>query len=214
MATALVRAMVNEGARVAVMKPIASGAQQTEQGLRNEDALALMGAANVEAPYCLVNPYCFEAPIAPHIAAEEQHITMDIEVIRDRFTQLAALSGCVVAEGAGGWLMPVNDHQTIADVAAALRMPVILVVGVRLGCLNHATLTAKSIDASEVAFAGWIASVIDPAMARLEENLTALMRCVGQPPLAVVPYLSPRERAALQLQDTARLLSPQWADRG
>lgn len=206
--------MVNEGARVAVMKPIASGAQQTEQGLRNEDALALMGAANVEAPYSLVNPYCFEAPIAPHIAAEEQHITMDIEVIRDRFTQLAALSGCVVAEGAGGWLMPVNDHQTIADVAAALRMPVILVVGVRLGCLNHATLTAKSIDASEVAFAGWIASVIDPAMARLEENLTALMRCVGQPPLAVVPYLSPRERAALQLQDTARLLSPQWADRG
>jgi dethiobiotin synthetase len=204
-ATALVRGLVREGRRVAVMKPIAAGAQRTAEGLRNDDALALMQVANVKAPYSSVNPFCLQAPIAPHIAARESGVTIDIGQIRDRYAALAAQSDWVVAEGAGGWLVPINDDQTVADIASALGLPVVLVVALRLGCLNHAILTKRAIDAQGIPFAGWIASTIDPAMPRRDDNLAALQHFLKTEPVAVVPYLA-QQGETLELREAARLL--------
>ncbi|MGH8180486.1 MAG: dethiobiotin synthase [Steroidobacteraceae bacterium] len=186
---ALTRALVARGLRVAVMKPIASGSDPTPQGRRNSDALTLMAAANVQAPYETVNPYCFLPPISPHIAAHEARVSIDLAHLRSRFHSLATASDCVVVEGAGGWLAPISDTATMADLAAALSLPVLLVVGLRLGCLNHALLTRESLSTRGVSFAGWIANAIDPQFARPAENLATLTARLGEPPLACVPFL-------------------------
>ncbi|HEY7888087.1 MAG TPA: dethiobiotin synthase [Steroidobacteraceae bacterium] len=186
---ALTRALVTRGLRVAVMKPVASGSDPTTAGLRNSDALTLMAAANVPAPYEVVNPYCFLPPISPHIAAREAGATIDLALVRSRFDSLAAASDCVMVEGAGGWLAPIGDTASMADLAAALSLPVLLVVGLRLGCLNHALLTRDSLATRGVAFAGWIANAIDPHFDRPEENLATLITRLGAPPLARVPFL-------------------------
>lgn len=187
-AAALTRALVSRGLRVAVMKPIASGSEPTPGGLRNSDALALMSAANVTAPYEVVNPYCFLPPISPHIAAREARVAVDLALLRSRFDSLAAASDCVIVEGAGGWLAPIGEAATMADLAIALSLPVLVVVGLRLGCLNHALLTHESLRARGVSFAGWIANAIDPQFERLAENLATLTARLGTPPLAHVPY--------------------------
>jgi dethiobiotin synthetase len=186
---ALTRAMVARGLRVAVMKPIASGSDPTPQGPRNADALALMAAANVAAPYEVVNPYCFLPPISPHIAAREAGVTIELGLLRSRFESLAAASDCVIAEGAGGWLAPIGDTATMADLAAALSLPVIVVIGLRLGCLNHALLTRESLAGRGAVFAGWIANAVDPHFDRPAENLATLAARLGGPPLARVPFL-------------------------
>jgi dethiobiotin synthetase len=187
-ACALVRGLRELGARVAVMKPVASGATRMPEGLRNADALALIEAAGTTAPYPRVNPYCFESPISPHIAAKEAMIEVDISTIGESFEALARDSDWVVVEGAGGWLAPINESQSMADLALALEAPALMVVGVRLGCLNHAQLTRASIEARGVPFAGWIASEVDPAMRRADENLASLERLLGEPALAVVRH--------------------------
>ena len=186
---ALTRALVASGLRVAVMKPIASGSDPTPDGLRNSDALALMAAANVTASYGAVNPYCFQPPISPHIAASEANVAIDLTFLRSRFDSLAAASDCIIVEGAGGWLAPISDAATMADLAAALALPVLLVVGLRLGCLNHALLTRESLRTRGVAFAGWVANAIDPHFDRPAENLATLSARLGEPPLACVPFL-------------------------
>jgi dethiobiotin synthetase len=187
-ACALVRGLRELGARVAVMKPVASGALRTPEGLRNSDALALIAAAQAIVPYALVNPYCFEPPISPHIAAEDANIDVDIGVIGESLEVLAAGADWVVIEGAGGWLAPINERETMADLALAIGAATLLVVGVRLGCLNHAQLTRASIGARGAGFAGWIASEVDPGMMRAAENLASLERLLGEPALAVVRH--------------------------
>jgi dethiobiotin synthetase len=191
-AAGLVRGLVAQGLRVAVMKPIASGSEHTPEGLRNEDALALMAASNVTLPYERVNPFCFEPPISPHIAADEAGIRVDLARIRRDFEALVDCSDWVVAEGAGGWLAPIGPATSIRDLALALHLPVVLVVGMRLGCINHALLTKLAIESHGARFAGWIANTIDPAMARRSENLQTLIRLIGEPPLALVPTLPPQ----------------------
>src|SRR5579863_7585563 len=186
---ALTRALVARGLRVAVMKPVASGSGPTAEGPRNSDALTLMAAANVPAPYEVVNPYCFLPPISPHIAAREAGVSIDLTLLRSRFDSLALASDCVVVEGAGGWLAPISDTASMADLAAALSLPVLLVVGLRLGCLNHALLTRDSVATRGTPFAGWIANAIDPHFDRPEENLATLSTRLGAPPLARVPFL-------------------------
>jgi dethiobiotin synthetase len=195
-AAALTRALVARGLRVAVMKPIASGSDPTPHGLRNSDALTLMAAANVEAPYEVVNPYCFLPPISPHIAAHEAGISIDLALLRSRFDSLAAAADCVIVEGAGGWLAPISDTASMADLAAALDLPVLLVVGLRLGCLNHALLTRESLTTRGSAFAGWIANAIDPQFDRAAANLATLTARLGGPPLARVPCLDCGSAAA------------------
>ena len=204
-AAGLVRGLVAQGLRVAVMKPVASGSDFTSEGLRNADALKLIEAANVTAPYETVNPYCFEPPVAPHIAAQEAGTLIDTALVRDRFDSLAAAADYVVIEGVGGWLAPINDTQTVADLVRALGVPAVMVVGLRLGCLNHALLTQQSIESRGTRLAGWVANSIDPAMARRAENLAALERLLARPPLAVVPFM-PGEPAALELADAAMRL--------
>jgi dethiobiotin synthetase len=190
-ASALVRGLVARGLRVAVMKPVASGAERTGAELRNEDALALMAASNVPAPYKQVNPFCFEPPISPHIAAEEAGIAVDLGLIRRTFDALAQAADWIIVEGAGGWLVPIGSHTSMRDLAMKLELPVIVVVGMRLGCINHALLTKLAIESHGARFAGWVANTVDRAMARSKENLETLVRLLGQPPLAVVPHLPP-----------------------
>ena len=192
-AAALTRALVARGLRVAVMKPIASGSDPTPDGLRNSDALTLMAATNVAAPYEVVNPYCFLPAVSPHIAAREARVKIDLTLLRSRFDYLAGASDCVIVEGAGGWLAPISDTTSMADLAAALAVPVLLVVGLRLGCLNHALLTRESLATRGTPFAGWIANAIDPNFDRVAGNLATLTARLGTPPLAVVPFL---DRAA------------------
>jgi dethiobiotin synthetase len=190
-ACGLVRGLRQLGTRVAVMKPVASGAAATPEGLRNSDALALMEAAGTERSlYAVVNPYCFEPPISPHIAAKEAKIAVDARAISSKFKALAAGSDQVVVEGAGGWLAPINERETMADLARALALPVLLTVGLKLGCLNHAQLTRLAIRSHGVPFAGWVASAIDPSMSHAEANLESLELLLGEPPLAVVPHLA------------------------
>jgi dethiobiotin synthetase len=207
-ACALVRALRAEGARVAVMKPVASGAFRTPEGLRNADALALMEAAGLHGTegYGAVNPYCFEPAVSPHIAAEEAGITVDTSMIKQQFDKLAVDADWVVVEGAGGWFAPINAHQTMADLAWALSVPALLVVGLKLGCLNHAQLTRLAVESHGVVLAGWVCNAIDPQMSRSEENLEALERLLGEPPLAVVPHL-PEGISPTTLAPLARQLS-------
>jgi len=207
-ACGLVRALRQAGSRVSVMKPVASGSLRTPEGLRNADALALMEAAGMDSRtlYARVNPYCFEPPISPHIAAEDVKIKIDIGLIRGEFDRLAASADWIVVEGAGGWLAPLSDHETMADLASGLDLPVLIVVGLKLGCLNHAQLTRRAVGAHGAPFAGWVASAIDPQMSRLEANLESLERLLGDPPLAVVPHL-PDGGIRLELTSVVRALA-------
>ena len=190
-AASLVRGLVANGLRVAVMKPVASGSERIGTQLRNEDALTLMAASNVAAPYEEVNPYCFEPAISPHIAAKEAGIQVDLARIRRNRDVLASRADWIVVEGAGGWLAPIGPGMSIRDLALMLDFPVVLVVGVRLGCISHAQLTKLAIESQGACFAGWVASLIDPAMARPEENLETLTSLLGEAPLAIAPFLPP-----------------------
>lgn len=195
-ATALAAAARRRGRRVGVMKPIAAGAEMTPLGLRNEDALALLAAARGTptdvavgaTDYHAVNPYCFAPPVSPHIAAAEAGVTPDIGLITELAEAAAARNDWLVVEGAGGWLAPISPEHSIADLAAAIGLPVLLVVGLRLGCLNHAQLTAREIARSGLPLVGWVANAIDPAMLRREENVSMLTSRLGGPAIARFDY--------------------------
>lgn len=202
---ALVRAFAARAERVAVMKPIASGSERTSQGLRNEDALALMAAASIKLPYARVNPYCFEPAISPHIAAKDAKIEIDIGKIAEEYLAIAAVSDRVVVEGAGGWLAPIGEDTSMADLACSLGVPALLVVGLRLGCLNHAALSRRAMQAAGVPFAGWIANALGAPMEREAENLATLERRLGEPPLAIVPFAPQRARTLVLEAAAARL---------
>ncbi len=204
-ACALVRGLRARGLQVAVMKPVASGSQVTPQGLRNADALALAESAGYEGPYEELNPFCFEPAISPHIAAKEAGIEIDTSKIRHIYDSLAARADWVVVEGAGGWFAPLNERQTMADIAWALTVPALVVVGLKLGCLNHAHLTRIGMEAHGVTFAGWVANAVDPGLERPQENLATLERLLGGPPLAHVPHLA-RPGVSFALDECAALL--------
>ena len=204
-ACGLVRALTRAGHRVGVLKPVASGSLRTPRGLENEDALALAACANLGQSYPEVNRYCFEPPISPHIAANEVGIAIDIDLIASDFRKLAARADWVVAEGAGGWYAPVGPTETMADLAAALPARVLMVVGLRLGCLNHAALTRAAIRARGLPFAGWIASAVDPDFAYAGENLATLVCSLGEPPLELVPHQRPGAPAPVLGQAAAQL---------
>lgn len=205
-ACALVHALRGEGFRVAVMKPVASGSARTAAGLRNADALALIEAAGTTTDYREVNPYCFEPAVSPHIAAKDAGIDIDTGLIRKKYDALAAESDWVVVEGAGGWFAPISEQLSMADLARALPVPAVMVVGLKLGCLNHAHLTRLGIEAQGVRLAGWIASAVDPTMMRIEANLATLEQLLGEPPLAVLPHMA-EGRAPLALAPLAERLA-------
>lgn len=188
-AAGIVCALVQRGARVAAMKPVASGARATPAGLRNDDAERLLAAANVAADYGEVNPYCFEPPIAPHVAAAEAGAVIRTGPILRAAAALAGRADTLVVEGVGGWRVPLAGGLDVAGLARTLALPVVLVVGLRLGCLSHACLTAEAIAAGPCRLAGWIGSAVDPVMARSAENLDTLERLLPAPCLGLVPHL-------------------------
>lgn len=182
---ALLHAARARGWSAVGMKPVAAG---TEADGSNEDVEQLRAASSLQLPPELVNPYLFCSPIAPHIAAAEEGVDIDFEVIGKACAGLAARADVVIVEGVGGFRVPLGADQDSADLAVSLDLPVILVVGMRLGCISHALLTAEAIAARGLTLAGWVANRIDPAMARFEENLAALRERFGAPLLGVVPH--------------------------
>lgn len=185
----LMQYFIAQGERVIGMKPIASGAQVVNGQLCNDDALALMQASNVDVEYGRINPYCFAPAIAPHLAAAETQVTISISHILDYYKNLSVLSDRVIVEGVGGWRVPIDHQCEIADLAHALKLPVIMVVGMRIGCLNHALLTAEAIVAKGCNLIGWVANAIDKNMHALEENILALKTRIKVPLLTCIPYI-------------------------
>jgi dethiobiotin synthetase len=189
-AAGLLHAARRAGLSTAAAKPVASGCERTELGLRNSDALALLGECTLPLRYEQVNPFAFEPPIAPHLAAREAGVDLSVAALADPVWQVLALQAqfCVV-EGAGGWRVPLGGRETLSDLAVALALPVIMVVGIRLGCINHALLTAEAIERDGLRLAGWVANIVDPATSRLSENLETLTDRLAAPCLGQVPYL-------------------------
>jgi dethiobiotin synthetase len=186
----VITALQKHSQRVIGMKPIASGCQQTPQGLRNEDALLLQAASSVSIPYESINLYAFEPAIAPHIAAAEVGRDMDFSWICEMTEALTLHADYLVVEGVGGWRVPLGKQGDVGALASALKFPIILVVGVRLGCLNHAFLTADAIQGTGLTLAGWVANIVDPNTERLDDNLEALRVGIAAPCLGVTPYLA------------------------
>jgi dethiobiotin synthetase len=184
---AMLHALSARGSRVAGFKPVAAGCDPDG---RNEDAVLLSAASSVALTYAEVNPCCLEQPVAPHIAAAESGVRIELPDLLHAYHNLAGKVDLVVVEGAGGFLVPLNDRQTFADLAVELQLSVVLVVGMRLGCLNHALLTAEAITARGLRLAGWVANVLDADMPALQENIETLRKRVAAPLLGVIPYLT------------------------
>lgn len=204
---ALLHALRAEGACATGMKPVASGCFVTAEGLRSEDALALREASSAPLPaYALSNPVALREPLSPHLAAAHDGVTIAMPKLREAFDALCASHDAVVVEGVGGWRVPLAPGLFASDIARTWELPVIFVVGLKLGCLNHALLSAEAIRADGCRLAGWIANRIDPAMDAAEENLATLRALLGAPCLGVLPHgVAPAQAAAeLDLAALAR----------
>lgn len=196
----LMRAFQARGELVTAMKPVASGCQRSVSGLISEDARRLLENSSIMVSYEKVNPYAFEQPIAPHIAADTDGICIRGEVIERAFQAVAADADRVIVEGVGGWLVPIGERHTMADIAVALGLPVIMVVGIRLGCLNHALLTAGAVKSSGLRLAGWIANRVDPHCLAVDGIIATLRGWLEAPMLADVGF----ESDAVSLQSHAQ----------
>lgn len=189
-ACGLLQAARNAGLSTAAAKPVASGCERTAKGLRNSDALGLLAGCSLPLRYEEVNPFAFEPAIAPHLAAREAGVQLDVEALAGPVNAvLARNADFTLVEGAGGWRVPLAGGENLSDLAVRLGLPVILVVGVRLGCINHAVLSAEAIQRDGLVLAGWVANIVDPATSRLEENLATLAERLPAPCLGRVPRL-------------------------
>ncbi|YCH22473.1 dethiobiotin synthase [Pseudomonas sp. D1-3] len=189
-AAGLLHAARVAGLSTAAAKPIASGCQLTAEGLRNDDALALLAQCSLPLRYEEVNPLAFAPAIAPHLAARDAGVSLEVPALQTAVrTILGKGADFTLVEGAGGWRVPLGGMATLADLARALSIPVILVVGVRLGCINHALLSADAIVADGLTLAGWVANGVDPHVTRLEDNLATLAERLAAPCIGQVPFL-------------------------
>lgn len=184
----LLHALRARGLRAAGMKPVASGCARIDGQWRNEDALALQAASSPQPSYADINPYALRQPLAPELAAREEGVTLALVPILAARVRLAAQAEALVVEGVGGWAAPLSATLMQADLVRALELPVVLVVGLRLGCLNHALLSARAIVDDGVQLAGWIGSQVDPAMARVEDNVAMLRERLPAPCWGVLPH--------------------------
>jgi dethiobiotin synthetase len=213
-ACALLTAFTRRGLRAVGMKPVAAGAYETPAGWRNEDVEALLAASYISALDIQrpdINPYLLVQPVAPHLAARREGIAIDLSVVEQSFLSLRTKADVVIVEGVGGFLVPLNDREDAADLSIRLELPVILVVGIRLGCLNHALLTQEAITARKLRLAGWVANRIDPRMEMIAENVAALRERIRAPLIGEVPFLTaPRPDEVAGLLDVSALLAPQF----
>ncbi|HRL91947.1 MAG TPA: dethiobiotin synthase [Pseudomonas sp.] len=197
-AAGLLRAARLAGLSTAAVKPVASGCEDGAAGLRNSDALALLAECSLPLSYAEVNPFAFAPAIAPHLAAREAGVELKVEALATAVQAvLAQQADFTLVEGAGGWRVPLGEQATLADLPIALDLPVILVVGVRLGCINHALLTAEAIVRDGLRLAGWVANVLDPQTSRLDDNLRTLTERLAAPCLGRVPRLEQAGAAAV-----------------
>ncbi|MBB6342640.1 dethiobiotin synthetase [Pseudomonas fluvialis] len=197
-AAGLLHAARLAGLSTAAAKPVASGCELTEAGLRNGDALALLGECSLPLRYEQVNPLAFEPAIAPHLAARESGVELTVAALAEPVRAVLALGAdFTLVEGAGGWRVPLAGEQSLSDLAIALQLPVILVVGVRLGCINHALLSAEAILRDGLPLVGWVANLVDPNASRLEDNLATLRERLPAPCLGFVPHLPVATPAAV-----------------
>lgn len=187
-ACSLVTALRQQRYRVIGMKPIASGCSPSGDGWRNEDALSLQEVSSGSVAYEAINRYAFEPPIAPHVAAREASVEIAFSRIRRDAAELMKSADLLVVEGVGGWRVPLGPDGDVAALAEALGLPVVLVVGLRLGCLNHALLSADAIAAQGLPFAGWVANEIEVDMVRLQDNLETLREAIKAPYLGMIPF--------------------------
>ncbi len=194
----LMRAFKQNGYKVAGMKPVAAGCMISPDGLRNDDALTLQSESSIELPYDLVNPFAYEPPIAPHIAAAQSNRPIDIETLISSYNKIAAQVDVVIVEGVGGWAVPINEHQTMADVAKALNLPVILVSGIRLGCLNHTLLTYEAIRSKSCQCAGWIANFLSENTPVSQQNIEYLKTTLPMPYIGTIPYFENTQPTSLK----------------
>ncbi|MCG8428346.1 MAG: dethiobiotin synthase [Chromatiales bacterium] len=185
----LMQSLQQQGHTVLGMKPIASGAEPTDVGLRNEDALRIQQQCSFELDYDLINPFAYQPPIAPHLAAQAVGGGIDIDRICSVYQQTSNKADYALVEGVGGWRVPLGDKTAVSDLAKALELPVILVVGLKLGCINHALLTAESIVSSGLPLIGWVANVADADMLEPEGNLASLEQRIPAPLLGYVPRM-------------------------
>lgn len=188
--SALLYGLAERGWRAAGMKPVAAGATERNHAWCNDDVLSLAAASNVQLPQALANPYLLKDAIAPHIAAANEAISIDLMHIADCLTRIQQLTNAVVVEGIGGFRVPLTDLLDTADLAVRLDLPVILVVGMRLGCLNHTLLTAEAIARRGLRLVGWVANEPGPTMPYRDANIAALKSRLGVPLLGQVPYLA------------------------
>jgi dethiobiotin synthetase len=196
-AAALIHALKRDGRRVAGMKPVASGCRETAEGLRNEDAELLLAASSFAISYDQVNPYAFAPAISPHLASAASGRPIELAVILDQYKSLAGRADVVVVEGVGGWRVPLGQVITTEHLARALDLPVVLVVGLRLGCLNHALLTAQAIELAGLELCGWVANQIDPEVEFRNEVVTTLVQRLAAPLLGVLPFEADKAGEAL-----------------
>lgn len=205
-AAALLYAGRKAGLSTAALKPVAAGCESTPEGLRNEDALLLQSLVSEPLAYEQINPVALAPAIAPHIAAMEAKRALSVERLSGYCRGVLGTADLTLVEGAGGWRVPLNRSETLADLARLLNLPVILVVGVRLGCLNHALLTAEAVLRDGLPLAGWVANTLEADMPRFQENIASLAQRLPAPCLGVVPRLNEVSPAALvQYLDTAPL---------
>jgi len=189
-ALGLMAALQARGYAVTGMKPVASGCLESPDGLRNADAERLRAQSSRRLAYRRINPFAFADPIAPHIAAERAGVSITAEAIRSAYRDLEARADVVIVEGVGGWAVPLGKALAVSDLPAYLGIPVVMVVGLRLGCLNHALLTSAAIASSGLSLVGWIGSRIDPVMAVADENIASLAERIEAPCLGVLPWLN------------------------
>lgn len=205
-ACALLQGFAARGLRVAAMKPVAAGAVRRRGGWHNDDVAQLRAAANVDMPRAVVNPYCFAPAIAPHIAAQAAGVRISMAMIEKNYARLGQNADLVVVEGAGGLLVPLGGKLSAADIPARLGLPVVLVVGLRLGCLNHALLTVEALQARGLYLAGWVANHIESAMSRATENLQALRVRIKAPLLGTVRHArNPQPAGVARMLDINQL---------
>lgn len=196
----LLKAFNHIGQTTAGFKPVSAGCEATLEGLRNEDALILQQAASIDLPYDLVNPIALEPPVAPHLAAKEIGRAISLDELTSAYQQIQHYQPDItLVEGAGGWRLPLGQGKYLSDFAIQHKVPVILVVGMRLGCLNHALLTAEAIQNDGLHLAGWVANHIDPNMSLQQENLQSLAQLINAPLLASVPFNGTSEAADISI---------------
>lgn len=198
-AQALIRHGVAAGKRVAAMKPVSAGCTQTPEGWLNDDVALLRAASNVTLPLALMNPYAFESPIAPHIAAQQAGIEIDLARIESAYREITSQSDQVIVEGVGGLLTPLNANETAADIVLRLNLPVILVVGMRLGCLNHALLTVEAMQRRGIQLQAWVANRIDATMSEFERNVACLQQRIDPPLMCILPPMAAKDKTMLDI---------------